>query len=321
MVDRIAVEDMRAWAAPSGVRTAAALLLDVISIVGAALLAEHVGGWLPYLLTIPIIGARQHALYAVAHEAVHHGLAKNRKVNDWIGQIIGWMFLLDFQTYRRSHLAHHWHLNTPGDPDWARYNAPGAPLAKEYKFPTSPWRVASLLIGDLLGLRAYQLIAVVRRYTTANAGGKAVSVSKTRKSGNSAIVFYALMIALIYVIGWKPFVLYWVIPIFTWAKMNLRLRLIAEHYAVFGEDGSRSVETNWLERFFLWPHNTSFHAQHHAYPGVRFFRLPLLVDRLGLKWYEETGVARTRGLRGLLREITTTQAQQRPEADPMKSVA
>lgn len=288
------------WARQSGLRTAAALVFDFGVIAGAAILAESIGGWLAYLAAIPFIGARQHALYAIAHEAVHGGLSKRRWVNDLIGEVVGWMFLLNFHTYRRSHLAHHWHLNTIKDPDWARYNAPGAPLAKEYQFPTSRGRLAYLLLGDLSGLRAYQLFAVVRRYRGAPMG------RKTTKSTTALMLgFYALMIAFIYVVGWKVFVLYWMIPIFTWAKMNLRLRLIAEHYAVFGKDGSRSVEVNWLERFFLWPHNTSFHGQHHAYPGVRFFRLPMLAERLGLAWYRDTGTARTKGLFGLFREVTT----------------
>lgn len=307
MSTHVSGSELREFFKQSWVQTTVALTFDWAVIIGAAVTAECIGGILAYLAAIPLIGARQHALYAVTHEAVHGGLAKSRRINDLIGELIAWMFLLDFHTYQRSHLAHHKYLNTMQDPDWARYNAPESPLAKEYKFPVSPSRLSYLLLGDLLGLRMFQLLAVVKRYAatqgTASGGEK-------RRRGNPylMVTFYAGLIAAIYAIGWKIFLLYWVIPIFTWAKMNLRLRLMAEHYAVFGRDGTRTVEVNWLERFFLWPHFTAFHAHHHSYPGVRFFKLPELARRLGDDWYKEAGVARTKGLFGLFRELTATRS-------------
>lgn len=303
MDDRVRVRDLREMARQSAVRTCRALALDVGVILGAAVAAEQAGGVIPYLVAIVLIGARQHALQALAHEAAHSGLFASRRANDLTGEIIGWLFLLDFHTYRSVHLAHHRHLNTPEDPDWARYNDPASPLSAEYQFPMPRWRLARLLISDLFGLRVLQLLGTARRYRGAKGGARRAEGQRHGTSTRRALVFYALLVGVILLVGWKAFLLYWVVPVVTWTKMNLRLRLIAEHYAVLGGDGTRSMLVNPVERFLLWPHNAGLHAHHHAYPGVRFFRLPELARRLGDDWGVETGVALTNGLRGLLKEL------------------
>ena len=296
--DALTAEELRVWSRASGYQTARALGFDISVIAGVVSVVEWHGGWLLYLLSIPIIGARQHALLGLAHEAAHLGLARDRRVNDAIGRVIGWMFLLSFLTYRRSHLAHHRHLNEPRDPDWLRYNAPDSPDAAEFRFPVGKRRLAWLLLGDLFALRALQLLSKVRQYR-ARPG-----VTREQSSLLPAIGFYTLLLALLALGGWKVYLLYWVVPIFTWVKMNLRLRLIGEHYCIRGQDGTRSVVAGAIERFFLWPHRQGYHAEHHAFPGVRCRHLPELARHLSGSFYEQPGVARTYGLRALIREVT-----------------
>ncbi len=88
------------------------------------------------LLAIVLVGAGQHQLTGLAHEASHHILFKNRFINDLASD---WfcMFPLFSSThhYRLQHLAHHQFVNDPvRDPDVSQLQTSGHwldfPLAK-----------------------------------------------------------------------------------------------------------------------------------------------------------------------------------------------
>src|SRR5947209_588665 len=74
------------------------------------------------LLAVVLVGAGQHQLAALAHEASHHTLLRHRYLNDLVAD---WfcMFPLFSTThhYRLQHLAHHQFVNDPvRDPDVAQ---------------------------------------------------------------------------------------------------------------------------------------------------------------------------------------------------------
>ncbi len=89
---------------------------------------------LPFWLNIPVtilaiilVGAGQHQLSGLAHEAVHHILFRNRYLNDLVSE---WfcMFPLFSSThhYRLQHLAHHQFVNDPvRDPDISQLQTSG----------------------------------------------------------------------------------------------------------------------------------------------------------------------------------------------------
>jgi fatty acid desaturase len=74
------------------------------------------------------------------------------------------------------------------------------------------------------------------------------------------------------------FLLLWVVPILTWLKMVMRIRSIAEHFAIENDmyTPTRTTIPTLFERFFVAPRNINFHIEHHLYPSVPFFRLPKL---------------------------------------------
>jgi fatty acid desaturase len=79
------------------------------------------------LLAIVLIGAGQHQLTALAHEAAHHTLFKNRFVNDLCSD---WLCMFPLysstQHYRLQHLAHHQFVNDPErDPDISQLKTSG----------------------------------------------------------------------------------------------------------------------------------------------------------------------------------------------------
>ncbi len=88
------------------------------------------------ILAIILVGAGQHQLTGLAHEASHHILFKNRLINDLVSD---WLCMFPLysstQHYRLQHLAHHQFVNDPDrDPDVSQLQTSGHwlnfPLAK-----------------------------------------------------------------------------------------------------------------------------------------------------------------------------------------------
>ena len=94
------------------------------------------------------------------------------------------------------------------------------------------------------------------------------------------ILYYVLVLsAVTYFRVWPMFLLLWVAPILTWLKIVMRIRSIAEHFAIENDHvytQSRTTLPSLLERVFVAPRNINFHLEHHLYPSVPFFRLPQL---------------------------------------------
>jgi len=96
-----------------------------------------------------------------------------------------------------------------------------------------------------------------------------------------ARMFYYLLVlsAVTYFRLWPMFLLLWVVPILTWLKMVMRVRSIAEHFAIENDHAytqSRTTLPSLLELVFVAPRNVNFHLEHHLYPSVPFFRLSQL---------------------------------------------
>ena len=79
------------------------------------------------ILAITLVGAGQHQLTGLAHEAAHHTLFKNRLCNDLASD---WLCMFPLygatQHYRLQHLAHHQFVNDPNhDPDISQLQTSG----------------------------------------------------------------------------------------------------------------------------------------------------------------------------------------------------
>jgi len=102
----------------------------------------HWAASLPVLaLAVVAVGAGQHQLVALGHEASHHVLLRNRKANELVSD---WFCMYPMFTtthhYRLQHLAHHQFVNDPErDPNFAQLQANGH--WKEFPMTSSEfWR-------------------------------------------------------------------------------------------------------------------------------------------------------------------------------------
>jgi fatty acid desaturase len=228
----------------------------------------------PMFLPIVVmwIGARQHALAILMHEGAHYLLFKNRRLNAVVSELfLAWPVFITARTYRPSHFAHHRHVNTDKDPDLMRKKS----SISEWEFPKSWGALVALLAKDVFGLKTRQLFSDFEDMWDQKSG---------REQGIdpyavARILYYVIVLSVVtYFSLWPMFLLLWVLPILTWVKMTMRIRSIAEHFAIENDTytHTRTTLPTLFERLFVAPRNINFHIEHHLYPSVPFFRLPQL---------------------------------------------
>jgi fatty acid desaturase len=229
--------------------------------------------WNPmlYILAVAFIGSRQHALLVLMHDGVHYRLLRNRRLNDWMSEVVlAWPHLVSARQYRKNHFGHHRYLNTAEDPDLKRRAGDAA-----WVFPQAVPNLARTLFRDAVGLNAPAMIKLAA----------SVAAADSVPAGFLALRygFYATALGVIVYAGaLEGFALYWIVPMFTWLVLIMRIRSIAEHHAIeIGEPQTayprtRTTQATLLERIFLAPKNVNFHIEHHFFPSVPFYRLPEL---------------------------------------------
>jgi fatty acid desaturase len=259
----------------------------------------------PIFLPVVImwIGARQHALAILMHEGTHYLLFKNRRLNAAVSELLlAWPLFITTRTYRGSHFAHHRHVNTEKDPDLMRKQS----SASEWEFPTSWKALGAMLVKDVFGLNTRQLFSDFsdmweQQETTKKEPVDSYVVAR--------ILYYVVVLsAVTYFRVWPAFLLLWVVPILTWLKMIMRVRSIAEHFAIENDHvytQSRTTLPSLLERVFVAPRNVNFHLEHHLYPSVPFFRLPRLHELLMKDAVYQSKAHVTSTYWGVLRECVT----------------
>jgi fatty acid desaturase len=253
------------------------IALEWGAVVLAATLCQHCWNPLLYALTVAWIGARQHALLILMHEGTHYRLFRQRRLNDWVTEVLlAWPHLATMRAYRPNHLAHHNFVNGEHDPDWQRKQD-----NPEWQFPQSARSLLGIMLRDLCGLGGLKLISLARSLAAAE---RAPSKAFTRLR----LAFYlSLLAAIIAVGGGRALLLYWLVPYFSWLILIMRIRSIAEHFAIerradaYGH--TRTTRAGLLARLFIAPKNVNYHIEHHFFPSVPFYRLPqlhaLLMDK------------------------------------------
>src|SRR5262245_55262263 len=125
-------------------------LFLALVIAGTLWCYVNLSWWWSALITLPaivLIGAGQHQLTGLAHEASHHILFKNRLLNDLASD---WLCMFPLysstQHYRLQHIAHHQFVNDPErDPDISQLRTSGHWLS----FPLAAGVFARTLLKQL----------------------------------------------------------------------------------------------------------------------------------------------------------------------------
>jgi fatty acid desaturase len=294
---RLATATVRDMSAIDATRSMMAIASEWAAIVVAIVLYERLSMPLLFPLAVMWIGARQHALGVLMHEATHYHLFRNRTVNEVVSELfLAWPLFVTTRAYRGSHFAHHRHVNTDRDPDMLRkQNA-------EWEFPQTRYALGLLLLKDVFGWNTYQQLmeASDMSDTSGQRSGRIDGYRIAR------IVYYLAIAGLVWYFDlWLVVLLLWFVPALTWLKMILRIRSIAEHYAVENDQvytRTRTTLPSLLERMFIAPRHINYHLEHHLYPSVPFFRLPQLHTALMEDGNFRATAHLTRTYLGVLRE-------------------
>ncbi len=258
------------------------------AVAGAAIgVAGMAHAWPVTVLALIVIATRQHALLVLMHDASHYLLSRNKRRNDLLANLL-LTFPLTISTsrYRAHHLAHHRHLNTPDDPDYADAFAP----------PTRAhlWRA---LLRDVTGLSTLQSLRSMDSFGVFGLFGRNDATS--RSECRWFVAFVATMaLAATLTHAWSGLLLYWLAPMVFFLPPILRIRSLSEHAGRAAEpvaSDARSVAPGLLERLLFAPCNINCHWEHHLFPQVPSYRLGVLSARLAEQVPESAASRRTRG--------------------------
>lgn len=278
------------------------IALEYVFILGAIVLSSSYSHPLTYIIAVMWIGARQHAIAIMIHDAAHYRIVKKRKANDIIAEtFLAFPLFVTMRGYRQSHLAHHRHMNTEYDPDWVSKETP------DWEFPKTRGELFFMLAKITMGVNFFWMVRLIIK------GGRPDAAENKNISSHGFILgritYYIVLIsALTYFGWWLDYLLYWIVPMMTWLQLILRLRSIAEHFGIEHDDreytGARTTYPNLFDRVFIASKNVWYHLDHHLYPSVPFFNLPQLHQELNkLPAFKEQAHV-THGYWGVLKECS-----------------
>jgi fatty acid desaturase len=234
------------------------------------------------LISVLVIGTRQHALFVISHDAAHYLLYQNRLLNEIVGRACAMLQGLSMCTYRVIHRLHHNNLYGALDPDTALHG--GYPRGRAY--------LVKKLLKDLSGFTAWKTYAYFlggapALNTATNVALRPLDDTspKLRNDAlhdrNAVIAFHLMALVLFTASGYLlQYLVLWVLPLVTVVQAILRLRAIAEHGATTDFSSPlTAARTNvapaWLE-WLIFPHQVNYHIEHHLYASVPHYNLPAL---------------------------------------------
>jgi fatty acid desaturase len=245
--------------------------------------------WHPviYAIAVIVIGARQHALLIMGHDASHYRYLPTRWQNELFANLfLMWPTFASIEGFRKFHSTHHQYTNLPDDGNrhiWYTHDAAGD-LAPDWQFPKTRTALALLLLRRAAFVTG--LLWIVRGLV----GSTLIPSPAWMRAARFG--FYATIAAALTYFGWwYAFLLYWIVPYCTWHIAAQYIRLICEHSAVESEEEEYSITRTtiptWLESMLILPRNVGYHLEHHWYPSVPFYRLPelhrALMERQGFR--------------------------------------
>ena len=207
-----------------------------------------------YIISVFVIGTRQHAIAILAHDGAHHHASRIRWLNDAATCVLGfWPLGIGLHGYRKFHFAHHQHLGHEGDPELIhkrRFKDKWAPDA-------SPLR---LFLTDVLGFAWREVMFVIALMRPA----RAIDVIGPLSVIGTMILLAALN-------DYAQLIVVWYLALYTSFWAVFRLRAYTEHVGTTGTH--RMTEPARWKKLLYLPSNTWLHWEHHKWPAIPAWRL------------------------------------------------
>lgn len=253
--------------------------LVIIVTISIAVWSNH---WLVYLLMMVVIATRQHTLAILMHDGTHYRCLSNKAANDIVCDLLCSLPIgILTSRYRYEHRLHHRFLNTDKDPYWNDFK-----LDSDWHWPKHKFEAISIFIRDILGLNGSKISRVTYRWSPwinhFSSTDRPPPLTLTERI--TIYGFYSSVLLFISLThSWFEFFVLWLVPLLTIFTVLFRLRTIAEHLALPNRnelDASRHTDGTLLERLSISPLNINYHIDHHLFPLVPYYNLPLLHELL-----------------------------------------
>jgi len=266
----VAREEMREMRRPSDGAGALRLSLHVAALLTAGALVALAPTFWWRLPAQALEGVILIFLFAPLHESIHRTVFRNRRANDVLAAITGFLIVLPAGYFRYFHFCHHRYTQDPArDPELA--------TPKPATFGQWLLVVTGLPVwkSHLMGVLQHAASKIDEPYLTP------VPARRVIREARIHLALYALIAAASLALRSTAVLEFWIVPAIL-GQPWLRLYLMAEHTGCpLVPDmlaNSRTTLTNGIVKFFAW--NMPFHAEHHTFPAVPFHALPRLHLRL-----------------------------------------
>jgi fatty acid desaturase len=259
---------------------------------------------LTIVLALFLIGARQLGNAVMMHDASHHALLSDRRLNDWAGNWLGgYPVWSDMHSYRPYHLTHHRHTWTDKDPDVG--------LARP--FPITPASFRRKVWRDLSGQTGLKFVkfAIRRDFGSEGTWGERTRRALASQRFRGMLISNAVILGIASLIGHPALYLLWLGAYMTTNTLVTRIRAIAEHSMVPDPaDPLRNTRTTlarWWERLFIAPNRVNYHLEHHLVMTVPHYNLPKMHALLAERGVLDQALV-ARGYASVLRGATSKAA-------------
>ena len=239
------------------IRWLAACAADWTMIVIAMVVAHQIGRAWAYLLAIAVIGARQHALLLLAHDATHYLVSRKKWLNDLLSNaLVAYPFLWTTEGYRWWHFLHHRYVGTLEDVELQLKAKTAAHLW------SLPLKVRVLIVDGLATLVVGWLSLPFVAFF--------VFPPRQKWRLIPMLAFQVIALVIAGVTGTLWAIGLWYVSASTSMLIVFKIRQWTEHV---GTDDTQRITASRLWRFWILPHNTWMHWEHHRWPFIPFHNL------------------------------------------------
>jgi len=228
-----------------------------------------------------IIGWSQFCLLNGQHEGLHYNFGA--KHNELLFALLT-LYPIGFTLkYRDHHWRHHQSFGKAGlDPDFANYAS----------FPKDRFEFLGLFVKNSTGLAAVKQFIAMKLQSAQITDEKAEKSSNDEEGASAGLPWELMKLSAVQMVillafvaafshhhflaGIPAYVIFWMLPLATVAKLCSSTRTFCEHAAPSGKPVFRTIVGNVLEVAPLGWFNFNYHAQHHKNPSVPYHLLPEL---------------------------------------------